>query len=277
MRLVSCERDGRRFAGVLRDERVVPFEGVAELDGAAIGALADLRLRPADAVPVEDVRLRPVVPRPGRIVCLGLNYGTHVDETKRDLPAYPVLFAKYPESLVGAYDDIVLPPESAQVDYEAELAVIIGRSARRVGEAEAMRVVAGYAVANDVTMRDFQYRSHQWLQGKTWPSSTPLGPALVTTDEVGDPHDLPISLELNGRRLQEATTGAMLFSLPAIVARLSEFMTLQPGDVVLTGTPGGVGYRRDPQVFLGPGDEVVVEIGGIGRLSNRAVAEVLPA
>jgi acylpyruvate hydrolase len=169
--------------------------------------------------------------------------------------------------------DIVKPPESVQVDYEAELAVIIGRRARRISPGDALEAIAGYTVANDVTMRDYQYRSHQWLQGKTWPSSTPLGPFLVTPDEVGDAGTLDIRLQRNGVTMQQASTASLLFEIPTIVARLSEFMTLEPGDVILTGTPGGVGYRRDPQVFLEPGDRVVVEIERVGRLENRVVAE----
>jgi acylpyruvate hydrolase len=202
-----------------------------------------------------------------------LNYHAHVEETKRELPSYPVLFTKFPEALVGPYAPIVKPLESNQVDYEAELAVIIGRLARRVAVEQAGEFVAGYTVANDVTMRDYQYKTHQWLQGKAWSRSTPLGPFLVTPDEVGDPGRLDIGLYLNGQRMQASNTERLIFDVPTIVSHLSEFVTLEPGDVILTGTPGGVGYRRDPQVFLQPGDRVRVEISGVGTIENEVVDE----
>jgi acylpyruvate hydrolase len=167
----------------------------------------------------------------------------------------------------------VVPPESSAVDYEAELAFVIGRHVRRVSGAAALDAVGGYTIANDVSMRDYQYRTHQWLPGKNWAASTPLGPFLVTPDEVGDPHGLDISLELNGERMQSGNTRQFIFDIPAIVAAISEFVPLAPGDVVLTGTPSGVGYRRDPKVLLRDGDRVAVEIERVGRLENPVVAE----
>jgi len=169
----------------------------------------------------------------------------HVAEGTFEVPDYPVLFTKFAECLVGAGAPVVLPPESSAPDYEAELAVVIGSSVRRVLPDRALEAVAGYTAANDVTMRDFQYRSHQWLQGKAWSDSTPLGPFLVTPDEVGDPHRLDIRLELNGRELQSANTSMMIFDIPTLLATISEFVRLEPGDIVLTGTPSGVGIRRD--------------------------------
>ena len=219
------------------------------------------------------MKLRPVVPRPGKVVCMGLNYRAHVNEGVYDEPDYPVLFSKFRETLEAAGDPIVAPPESSAVDYEAELAFVIGRHVRRVSGAVALEAVGGYTIANDVTMRDYQYRSHQWLPGKNWAASTPLGPFLVTPDEVGDPHALDISLELNGKRMQSGNTGQFIFDIPAIVAAISEFVPLAPGDVVLTGTPSGVGYRREPKVLLRDGDRVVVEIERVGRLENPVVAE----
>ena len=153
------------------------------------------------------------------------------------------------------------------------MAVVIGRAGRRIAVEDAPRHIAGYTVANDVTMRDYQYKTHQWLQGKAWEASTPLGPWLVTPDEAGDGRALDISLTLNGVVLQRASTAQLMFDVPTLVSRLSELVTLMPGDVILTGTPGGVGYRRDPQIFLSPGDQVVVEISGLGRLVNPVVAE----
>jgi acylpyruvate hydrolase len=278
MRFASCTADGECFAALVDGDRVIPLDGVRELGSVTdLDLLADPPLAHGRAQPLDSVRLRPVVPQPGKIICLGLNYRSHVAETKRDLPEYPVLFTKFPESLAGPFDPIVKPRESAQVDYEAELALVIGRRVRRIAERDALGAVAGYTVANDVTMRDYQYRTHQWLQGKTWPAATPVGPYLVTPDEVGDPGALEISLERNGEELQRASTSALLFPIPAIVARISEFTTLEPGDVILTGTPSGVGYRRDPQVFLEPGDLVSVEISRVGRIENRVVDEVVEA
>jgi acylpyruvate hydrolase len=274
MRFASCEHAGRRFAAAVEDDRVIPLDGVAELGAATDRALlADPPLLRDEALPAGDVHLRPAIPRPGKIICLGLNYRSHVDETKRELPQYPVMFTKFPEALIGPADDIVCPPESEQVDFEAELGVVVGGRLRRASEDEAIAAVAGYVAANDVTMRDFQYRSHQWLQGKTWSRSTPIGPHLVTPDEVGDPGTLAIRLELNGAEMQSASTSALIFGVPRILAMISEFTTLEPGDLVLTGTPGGVGYRRDPQVFLRPGDRVRVEIERVGVLDNGVVAE----
>ena len=278
MRYASSAVGAHCFAAVVEGDAVIPLDGIAELGSATpVDVLAAATVRRAGAVPLDAVRLRPVVPRPGKVICLGLNYAGHIAETRRERPEYPVLFAKFADALAGPYDDIVKPPESQQVDYEAELAIVIGRTARRIPEQDALQAVAGYTVANDVTMRDFQYKTHQWLQGKTWPASTPLGPFLVTPDEVGDPQELEITLERNGERLQHARAGDLLFPVPAIVALVSQFTPLGPGDVILTGTPGGVGYRRDPQIFLQAGDVVSVEVGGVGRIENRVVDEAVPA
>lgn len=268
----------RRFAAVVEGGEVRPLAGIVEL-GADTDAdlLANPPVEDGTAYALEEVELLPAVPAPGKIICLGLNYHAHVEETNRDLPTYPVLFTKFAESLIGPYDPIAKPPEAGQVDYEAELAVVIGRAARRVAPERAIEHVAGYAVANDVTMRDYQYRTHQWLQGKAWERSTPLGPFLVTPHEVGDPGKLGITLDLNGERMQDSSTERLIFDVPTIVSTLSEFVTLRPGDVILTGTPGGVGYRRDPQVFLKPGDRVRVEISGVGMIENEVTAEPVPS
>ena len=273
MRFASCRLGDRRFAGLVDGDVVRPLRDVAEL-GA--GTPAELLADPpvgGDRVPLADVKLRPVVPRPGKVVCMGLNYRAHVDEGVYEAPEYPVLFSKFAETLVAAGEPIVIPPESSAPDYEAELAFVIGRAVRRVSGSAALEAVAGYTIANDVTMRDYQYRTHQWLPGKNWAASTPLGPFLVTPDEVGDPHALDISLELNGERMQAGNTRQLIFDIPAIVAAISEFVPLAPGDVVLTGTPSGVGYRREPKVRLQDGDRVVVEIERVGRLENPVVAE----
>jgi acylpyruvate hydrolase len=273
VRFTSCELGDRVFAALVDGDDVRPLDGIAELGVQTPAALLADPPVTAERLPLADVRLRPVVPRPGKILCMGLNYRAHVDEGVYEVPDYPVLFSKFADALVAAGNPIVLPPESEAPDYEAELALVIGRHVRRVSGAEALEAVGGYTIANDVTMRDYQYRTHQWLAGKTWADSTPLGPFLVTPDEVGDPHALDISLELNGERMQSGNTRQLIFDIPAIVAAISEFTPLAPGDVVLTGTPSGVGYRREPKVLLGDGDRVVVEIKRVGRLENPVVAE----
>jgi len=272
-RFASCAVGERRFAALVEGDELLPLRDVAELGTATPSeVLADPPLT-GERIPLADATLRPAVPRPGKIVCVGLNYKAHVEEGVYDLPDYPALFPKFAETLVAAGEPIVLPPESEAVDFEAELAFVIGRDVRRVRGEEALAAVGGYTIANDVSMRDYQYKSHQWLAGKCWARSTPLGPFLVTPDEVGDPHALDITLELNGERMQEANTRLFIFDIPTIVATLSEVVPLAPGDVVLTGTPSGVGYRRDPKVLLRDGDRIVIEISGVGRLENTVAAE----
>ena len=273
MRFASCAHAGRRFAALVEGDAVRPLQGIAELGRETPSALlADPPLTD-ERVPLADVALLPVVPHPGKVICVGLNYAEHVDEGIYDVPDHPTLFVKFPEALVAAGEPILLPPESTDPDYEAELAVVIGRPVRRASTATAMAHVAGYTAANDVTMRDYQYRTNQWLPGKTWARSTPLGPFLVTPDEVGDPPELDITLELNGEKMQSGNTGQFIFDIPTVIAAISEFVPLAVGDVILTGTPSGVGYRRDPRVRLEDGDRVAVEIERIGRLENPVVAE----
>ena len=272
-RFASCSLGERRFAALVEGDSVLPLRDVEELGAATPSELlADPPLT-GEKLPLADVSLRPVVPRPGKIVCVGLNYKAHVEEGVFEEPEYPALFPKFADTLIGAGEAIVLPPESEAVDYEAELAFVVGRGVRRASGDEALAAVGGYTIANDVSMRDYQYKSHQWMAGKAWARSTPLGPWLVTPDEVGDPHALDITLELNGERLQDANTRLFIFDIPTIVATISEFTPLNVGDVVLTGTPAGVGYRRDPKVLLEDGDRVVVEIAGVGRLENTVAAE----
>jgi acylpyruvate hydrolase len=273
VRFASCLLGGRRFAGLVEDDAVRPLRDVVELGrDTPSEVLADPPLTD-ERVPLAEVKLLPVVPSPGKIICVGLNYRAHADEGGYDVPDYPALFTKFAETLVAAGDPILLPPESSAVDYEAELAFVVGRPARRAAGASALEAVAGYTLGNDISMRDYQYKTAQWLPGKNWAGSTPLGPFLVTPDEVGDPHELDISLELNGERMQSANTSQLIFDVPTLLATISEFVPLAPGDVVLTGTPSGVGYRRDPKVLLRDGDRVVVEIERVGRLENPVAAE----
>jgi acylpyruvate hydrolase len=271
MRFANYEHDGGVCVGRIDGDGIAPLSIPPISAGFDLDAL--LAAPGGMPLPLGEVRLLAPVLQPGKVICLGLNYRGHVTETKRELPTYPVLFTKFADSIIGPADEIFAPPESAQIDYEAELAVIIGRPARRVSPDGALDVVAGYAVANDVTMRDYQYKSHQWLQGKAWPHSTPVGPWLVTADEIGHAAGLDISLELNGQEMQRSNTKNMIFGVAETISSLSEFALLAPGDVVLMGTPGGVGYRRDPQVFLAAGDHVKVTIEGIGSIDNHVVAE----
>ena len=260
--------------------RAVRIDGGAatELAAADVGALlvdADWRDRAARASgPTRDAATldyAPLVTRPDKIICVGLNYRSHILEMTRDLPDYPTLFAKYPSALIGARDDIRLPPVSSAVDWEAELAVVIGSPARYVSEDDSRAAIAGYTVCNDVSMRDWQNRTLQWLQGKTFEACTPLGPELVTLDELEDPDALDVSCDVDGEQMQHAITSDLLFGPAALVAYCSNIFTLLPGDVISTGTPGGVGAARNPPRFLADGSVVVTRIGGVGECRNRCV------
>ncbi|MBA2701469.1 MAG: fumarylacetoacetate hydrolase family protein [Chloroflexi bacterium] len=280
MRLVTLRTETGTRAGRLDGDSIVelPFADVGELlrsgaDWRDAGSVDGPR-HPSGAV-----RLAPVIPSPGKVICLGLNYVSHITEMGRKLPDHPTLFAKYAIALTGPTDVIPLPVESSAVDWEAELAVVLGSSVRRASITEAGRAIAGYTAANDVSMRDWQNRTLQWLQGKTFEASTPLGPALVTPDELpGDPFapDLEIRCEVDGVVMQLARTGDLLFGPVAAIAYISTFMTLEPGDVILTGTAAGVGAGRTPPVYLQPGQVVRVEIEGIGALVNRCELERPP-
>ncbi len=274
MQIASVEHEGARLAVALEGERAVPLRGIAELGrDTPLALLRAAELDRAGALPLDAVHFRPVVPRPGKVICVGLNYRAHIEETGRGDSDYPVLFTKFATSVAGPFDPIALPAESSGPDYEGELVVVIGERARRISKADAMRAVAGFAVANDVTMRDYQARTHQWLQGKAWDACTPVGPALVTLDELPDPGRLTLRTTLGGETVQEASTELMIFDVATLVATISEFATLEPGDLILTGTPSGVGFTREPPLVLADGDVVAVEIEGVGRIENRFVAE----
>lgn len=263
------------MAVVLEGDRAIPLRGIPEVGPATpLAALQAAERDQAGSVPVEAVRFRPVVPNPRKVICVGLNYKAHIEETGRSDSDYPVLFTKFATTLTGPFDPIPLPPEPESIDYEGELAVVIGERARRVDKEHALAAVAGYAVANDISMRDYQYKTHQWLQGKAWDASTPVGPWLVTTDEIPDPSVLMLRTTVRGDVVQETSTALMIFDIPTLVSTISEFATLEPGDVILTGTPSGVGFRREPPLLLADGDVVVVTIDGVGRIENRMVAEV---
>ena len=213
------------------------------------------------------------IPRPGKIVCVGLNYRDHAAEGGQDLPKAPLLFAKWPNTLIGDGDAVVLPPESTQVDYEAELGVVIGAKAKRVSENDALDHVAGYICVNDVSARDLQFADGQWTRGKSPDTFCPVGPRLVPRDEIADPQALAIRCIVNGEALQDSSTAQMIFSVAEIIAYTSQIVTLEPGDLIATGTPAGVGIFRDPKVLLKDGDEVSVEIEGLGTLTNPFIKE----
>ena len=223
--------------------------------------------RAADAV-----TYLPPVTQPGKIICLGQNYRQHAREMGGPPPEYPMLFAKYNNTLIGHRQAIVLPRVSSKVDYEAELVVVIGRTGKDIPAERALDYIAGYSIFNDVSVRDYQHRTAQFLQGKTFDTSGPFGPAVVTLGEIADPNALPVTLRLNGTIMQESNTSDLIFDVPTLIAYISQIMTLDPGDLIVTGTPGGVGVARDPQVFLAPGDVVQIEIGGVGTLENSVQA-----
>ena len=235
----------------------------------AVDAARDEHVVPRDAV-----TLLPPVADPSKIVCIGLNYRDHAAEVKMDLPEYVTVFAKWPNTLIGDGAPIVLPAESHRVDYEAELAFVIGARARHVSEADAYGVIAGYTCFNDVSVRDYQMRTSQWTLGKVFDTHGPCGPVLVTRDEIADPHALRIRCSIDGEMLQDSSTAQLVFGIPRLVAELSAVMTLEPGDIVATGTPAGVGTSRTPKRWIRPGERVRVEIEGIGVLENPAVAAI---
>jgi acylpyruvate hydrolase len=277
MRLVTFRTDDGTRAGRIEGDAVIEL---AEPDVGALLASGPGWEQRAGAGgrshALEGLALAPPVTNPPAIVCVGLNYARHAAEAGADLPSHPTLFAKYSAALIGPNDPIVLPAASSQVDWEVELAFVIGPSGgsprRNLTEAQALDAIVGYTVANDVSMRDWQGRTSQFLQGKTFEASTPVGPALVTADEVGDANDLRLTCTVDGAVMQDSTTADLIFGPATIAAYLSTIMTLTPGLLVLTGTPSGVGAARTPPVFLQAGQEVRTRIDGIGELRNDCVA-----
>jgi acylpyruvate hydrolase len=255
------------------DDAVVTIEGFTDV--GALLAAPDWRQRADAARGTEqrlgDLDLACVVPAPSKVICVGLNYRTHILEMGRELPEFPTLFAKFTATLTGPYDDLPAPPEDDALDWEAELTVVIGKQARRVSGAAAEEVIAGYTVANDISMRTWQFRTKEWLQGKMWESSTPVGPFLVTSDEWQP--GPAVSATVNREQMQSAPTSDLLFSPTDLVSYVSTMITLEPGDLILTGTPGGVGRARTPERYLAAGDVVKTRIEGLGTLRNQVVAE----
>lgn len=268
VRLVSFgSADGPR-AGVLRGDRVVDA-GAPMRELLATGSLDGLRDLDGEGVLLADLQLLPPVPDPDKIIGIGLNYAEHAKEGRQEPPESPTFFAKFRNALRPDGASVELPAASRKVDYEAEIAFIVGRRARDVPAADAIDHIAGYTLLNDLSARDLQFATPQWMPGKVFDGSAPCGPAIVTPDEAGPPDALGIALDLNGERMQEATTADLIFSIPDLLAHLSSLMTLEPGDIVSTGTPSGVGGAREPRVWLKPGDEVVVSSPQLGELRTR--------
>jgi len=244
---------------------------VRDLGGDALAGAR--QIAPAAVVPLADIRLLAPVPRPGKVICIGLNYKDHAAESKMALPTSPVTFSKYPTAVTHPASPVYLPAATHQGDYEAELAVVIGRLAKHVPRARAYEYVLGYTNLNDVSARDLQFADKQWQRGKSCDSFAPMGPAIVTRDEVPDPHALRIRLRLNGETMQDSSTAQLIFGIDQLIAFLTETVTLEPGDVIATGTPAGVGFARTPPVYLKPGDIMEVEVEGLGVLSNPVLAD----
>ena len=269
MKLVTYSTgSGAPKVGYIEDGGIQPLGDGSLLEYIVHGRSPDRRPG-GETVALEEASLHPPIARPEKIVAIGLNYEDHAAETGAEIPDKPVVFTKYPNTIIGPGAPIRIPPITEQVDYEAELAVVIGRRARRVEEDDALGYVLGYTCLNDVSARDLQFGDGQWARCKSLDTFCPMGPVLVTRDEIPDPQDLDIECRLDDRQVQQANTAQMYFGVAAIVSYCSQAFSLEPGDVIATGTPGGVGIFRKPPLLLTDGDLVSVEIERIGRLVNR--------
>lgn len=283
MKLVTFTLAHESRVGAVIDEHVVDSRGDPELPGSmieflragpeALTAMQRLIDGGEGRWPLERVKLEAPVPRPGKFLGVGLNYADHIDETGRERPEYPLFFTKQSSCVIASGDPIHRPKVSEKLDYEGELAVVIGKRCRHVPEAEAHRVVAGYTIVNDVSVRDWQVRSPTWTLGKSFDTHGPMGPWLVTADAIADPHNLMLRTWLDEELRQQANTRQMLFNCHELIAYLSQVMTLNPGDVISTGTPAGVGVKMKPRGYMKPGQTVRIEIESIGTLSNPVIEE----
>lgn len=277
MKLASFLLDGQPAYGVLAgDDYLVPAPAFRARFADLVtvlraGALDELRAASAQGmrVPAASVKALPVVPNPGKLICVGLNYKTHVAETQRADSDYPSLFLRFNDSLAADGDEVLRPAFSERFDWEGELAFVIGKGGRHIAKEQALDHIAGYACFNDVSVRDWQRHTHQFTPGKNFPGTAPFGPFLATRDEVPDVTKLALETRVNGQVVQKASLGDLIFDIPTIVAYVSRFTPLSPGDVIATGTPGGVGDRREPPLYMKEGDVVEVEITGLGVLRNR--------
>ncbi|MEP7358509.1 MAG: fumarylacetoacetate hydrolase family protein [Anaerolineales bacterium] len=289
MKLVTYLQNGQSRLGALmpgstdkiidlnRGNASLPDNMIAFLEGgpaarAAAQSVIDAAA-PAAMAGLAAVTLQAPVPRPGKIICIGLNYRDHAAESGQAIPTYPIIFSKFANVVIGPGQPIVLPKISQEVDYEAELGVVIGKRGRSISEADALSYVGGYLPFHDVSARDYQMRTSQWVIGKTFDTFGPMGPSLTTADEIPDPHTLDITLSIGGEVLQSSNTKNLIFTVAQLIYHLSAVMTLEPGDLIATGTPGGVGAARNPKRFLKPGERVRIEIERLGILENPVVAE----
>jgi 2-keto-4-pentenoate hydratase/2-oxohepta-3-ene-1,7-dioic acid hydratase in catechol pathway len=274
MRLVTYRGDDGPRAGVLTDEGVLDAGALLGLERIGLRELIEAgrvpelaeRVDEAEREPIANAKLLPPIPDPDKIVCMGLNYRSHAAEAGIDPPEQPTFFAKFRNALAPPGATVELPAASEKVDYEAEVAFVVGRRCKDVASQEALEAVAGYTLLNDLSARDLQFATPQWMPGKVFDRSAPCGPALVTPDEAGAPDAISFTLDLNGERMQEASTADLIFPIAELLARLSRWMTLEPGDIVSTGTPAGVGSVRQPRVWLKPGDEIVISSPALGEL-----------
>jgi 2-keto-4-pentenoate hydratase/2-oxohepta-3-ene-1,7-dioic acid hydratase in catechol pathway len=280
MRFVTFAVDGKSRPGVLSGQTVSDLStaGFASLldfieSGSEGRAKAEKLAASGGGYSLDKVKLLAPIPRPRKLICVGLNYRDHAAETNSEIPSVPTIFNKFATAVIASGDNIILPKVSKSPDYEAEFAFVIGRGGRNIPGADWPKHVFGYTIVNDVSARDYQRATTQWLMGKTFDTFAPMGPWIVSADEIADPHNLDIQLEIGGERLQSSNTRELIFKIPDLIAFLSSVFTLEPGDIVSTGTPAGVGVARNPQRFLRPGDDVVVRIPAIGELRNPVVAE----
>ncbi len=287
MKIATFSMQSEQHIGLVQDDQIISLTALCPEEFPAcmkkfIERSSELRTRAErlikqrineDAIfKTSEVKILPPIVKPDKIICVGLNYFDHCKETGMEPPESPVIFSKYSNAIAGHNDAIEIPINSTEVDFEAELAFVIGKEAKHVSEEEAIEYVFGYTIMNDISARDLQFQDGQWSRGKTADTFAPFGPVIVTKDEVGDPHNLAISLELNGEIMQDSNTSNLIFTVPKIISFLSQSMTLMPGDLIATGTPPGVGMGRNPKIWLKNGDRMNVSIEKIGTLSNHVIA-----
>jgi 2-keto-4-pentenoate hydratase/2-oxohepta-3-ene-1,7-dioic acid hydratase in catechol pathway len=283
MRFVTFELDGRARPGVVTESDAITdlstgYNSLLDLIEDASNAEAKVnqltrQAKASERVRLGEVRLLAPIPKPRKLICVGLNYRDHAEETGSEIPKVPTIFNKFATSVIGPLAPIVLPKVSNAPDYEAEFAFVIGRGGRHIAAENWKEHVFGYTIVNDVSARDYQRATTQWLMGKTFDTFAPMGPWIKTADEIQDPHALDISIEINGQVLQSSNTRNLIFKIPDLISYLSSVFTLEPGDIISTGTPAGVGFARKPPRFLKAGDDVVVKIPAIGELQNPVIAE----
>jgi len=283
LRFVTLQRESYTEPGVWRNDEIIGlrdagFTGILQIISGGADALDRVErwiYSPpgSERLDAAEATLLSPVPRPPKLICIGLNYRDHAAEGQNPIPEVPTIFSKFTTAVTGHRCPIILPKSSTKPDYEAELAVVVGKGGRHIAEADWRRHVFGYTITNDVSARDFQSVTSQWMIGKTFDTFAPIGPAIVTADEIQDPHNLKISLTLNGEVMQDSSTSNMIFGVPRLISYLSSVFTLEPGDIIATGTPAGVGFARRPPRWLKPGDECRVQIERLGELMNPVVAE----